>query len=160
MAELPSGTVTFLFTDIEGSTELLKRLGGEYAGFLRTHRQLLRDAAGAHGGQEMGTEGDAMFFWFPRARQAVRAAADAQRALAAHSWPDGTEVRVRMGLHTGEPEVVESEYVGMGLHRAARISSAAHGGQILLTSTTAGVLTRRSSRARSSSPPRFDSRSG
>jgi class 3 adenylate cyclase len=94
MAEQPSGTVTFLFTDIEGSTELLKRLGGEYAGFLRTHRQLLRDAAGAHGGQEMGTEGDAMFFWFPRARQAVRAAADAQRALAAHSWPGDTQVRV------------------------------------------------------------------
>jgi class 3 adenylate cyclase len=81
-----------------------------------------------------------MFFWFARAGQAARAAAEAQRALSAHSWPGDRPIRVRMGLHTGEPEVVESEYVGMGLHRAARISSAAHGGQVLLTGTTAGVL--------------------
>ena len=140
MAELPSGTVTFLFTDIQGSTELLKRLGADYAGFLVTHRQLLRDAVAASGGHEMGSEGDAMFFWFPRVRQAARAAADAQLAIAAHEWPQRAPLRVRMGLHTAEPDVVESEYIGMGIHRAARICSAAHGGQVLLSHATAGVL--------------------
>jgi N-acetylmuramoyl-L-alanine amidase len=140
MAELPSGTITFLFTDIEGSTQLLKRFGGRYAALLATHRQLLREAAAASGGSEMGSEGDAMFFWFPRVRQAVTAAAESQRALTGHDWAEGEAIRVRMGLHTGEPEVVESEYVGMGLHHAARISNAAHGGQVLLSSTTAGVI--------------------
>src|SRR5437764_5066314 len=103
MAELPSGTITFLFTDIEGSTQLLKRLGGRYATLLATHRQLLREAAAASGGSEMGSEGDAMFFWFPRVRQAVTAAAESQRALARHDWDEGEAIRARMGLHTGEP---------------------------------------------------------
>jgi class 3 adenylate cyclase len=138
--DAPTGTVTFLFTDIEGSTELVKRLGGEYGGLLAAHRRLLRDAFAEEGGREMGTEGDALFYWFPRVRQAVRAAVAAQRALAEHPWPDGSVVRVRMGLHTGEADIVESEVVGMGVHRAARISSAANGGQVLLSPTTAGVV--------------------
>src|SRR2546425_346251 len=139
MAELPSGTVTFLFTDIEGSTELLKRLGDAYGEVLATHRRLLREAFTEQCGQEMGTEGDALFFWFPGVRQAVRGAANAQRALAEHHWPGGEAVRVRMGLHTGEPNVVESEYVGLGVHRAARVCSAAHGGQVLLSHATGDV---------------------
>ena len=140
MKDAPSGTVTFLFTDIEGSTELVKRLGGEYGELLAAHRRLLREAFAQEGGREMGTEGDALFYWFPRVRQAVRAAVAAQRALGEHPWPDGSVVRVRMGLHTGEADVVESEVVGMGVHRAARISSAANGGQVLLSPTTAGVI--------------------
>jgi class 3 adenylate cyclase len=140
MPELPHGTVTFLFTDIEGSTELVKRLGDRYGDVLAAHRALLRDAFAAEGGQEMGTEGDALFYAFPRVRHAVRAAAAGQRALAEHAWPDGAYVRVRMGLHTGEPEVVESEYVGLGVHRVARVCAAAHGGQVLLSLSTAGVV--------------------
>jgi class 3 adenylate cyclase len=139
MTELPSGTVTFLFTDIEGSTELLKRLGDAYGEVLATHRRLLREAFTEQGGQEMGTEGDALFFWFPGVRQAVRGAANAQRSLAEHPWAGGEAVRVRMGLHTGEPSVVESEYVGLGVHRAARVCSAAHGGQVLLSHATGDV---------------------
>jgi class 3 adenylate cyclase len=135
-AKLPSGTVTFLFTDIEGSTRLLKELGGRYGEVLAVHRQLLRRAFEQHGGQEFGTEGDALFIAFRRARDAVSAAAAGQLALAEQDWPGGVEVRVRMGLHTGEPVVGEEGYVGLGLHKAARISSAGHGGQVLLSSTT------------------------
>src|SRR6266571_5270809 len=124
MVETPGGTITFLFTDIEGSTALLKRLRDRYAEVLATHRELLREAFRAHRGHEMGTEGDALFYWFPRVRDAVSAAADAQRALAGHEWPKDVAMRVRMGLHTGEPELVDSEYVGMGGHRAARVCAA------------------------------------
>jgi YVTN family beta-propeller protein len=136
MAELPSGTVTFLFTDIEGSTKLLKQLGTRYPEVLAESQRILRSAFAVHGGQEVDTQGDSFFVAFRRAKDALAAAADAQRDLAAHSWPDGAEVRVRMGLHTGEPQVGQERYVGLGVHKAARIAAAGHGGQVLLSSTT------------------------
>lgn len=134
--DLPSGTVTFLFTDVEGSTRLLKQLRDDYAGVLATHRQLLRAAFAEQGGREIDTQGDAFFFAFARARDAVAAAADGQRALVAHDWPAGVELRVRMGLHTGEPVVGDEGYTGLGVHRAARICSAGHGGQVLLSNAS------------------------
>jgi class 3 adenylate cyclase len=137
---LPGGTVTFLFSDIEGSTRLLEQLGDRYAELHRDHRRLLRSELEGAGGQEVDTQGDAFFFSFPRAKEAVRGAVAAQRALAEHAWPDGTEVRVRMGLHTGEPVVGEEGYVGMDVVRAARICSAGHGGQILLSETTRALV--------------------
>jgi DNA-binding NarL/FixJ family response regulator/class 3 adenylate cyclase len=132
--------VTFLFTDIEGSTRLLRRLGDGYGAVLADHRRLLRAACTGHGGAEVGAQGDAYFAVFPRARDALAAALAAQRALAGHPWPAGVEVRVRMGMHTSEPAVEESEYIGLGLHRAARICSAAHGCQILLSQASHEVL--------------------
>ena len=137
---LPSGTVTFVFTDIEGSTALLKRLGDDYAGALAEHRRLIRDAFRARGGQEIDTQGDALFYCFASARDAVAAAVVAQRALAQHDWPDGAAPRVRMSLHTGEPVAGEEGYVGIDVHRAARICSAGHGGQVLLSETTAALV--------------------
>jgi WD40 repeat protein/class 3 adenylate cyclase len=137
--ELPPGTLTFLFSDIEGSTQLLRRLRERYALVLADHRTLMRAAFAAHGGEEMGTEGDAFFVVFRRAGEAVAAAADAQRALAAHEWPDGEELRVRMGLNTGEPGLEEEGYFGLGLHLTARICSAAHGGQVLVSQSTCAV---------------------
>jgi class 3 adenylate cyclase len=134
------GTVTFVFTDIEGSTELLKQLGDRYADALADHRRLVREAFAARGGQEIDTQGDAFFFAFERARDAVAAAVAAQRALAVHDWPDGAELRVRMSLHTGEPVVGEEGYVGLDVHRAARICAAGHGGQVLLSETTAALV--------------------
>jgi class 3 adenylate cyclase len=136
VAALPSGTVTLLFTDIEGSTRLLQRLGDRYAEVLAAHDRLLRRAFAAHGGQVVDTQGDAFFASFARAGDAVRAAVAAQRALATHSWPEGATVRVRMGLHTGEPTVTTGRYVGLDVHRAARIGAAGHGGQVLLSPTT------------------------
>src|SRR5215204_9376 len=140
MASFPSGTVTFLFTDIEGSTKLLQRLGDEYAGVLSEHRRILRQAFGANEGTEVDARGDALFYSFPRARAAVAAAVEGQRALAAHTWPDRAEVRVRIGLHTGEPTVGEEGYVGVHVVRAARICSAGHGGQVLLSETTRALV--------------------
>src|SRR5438105_9897869 len=140
MAELPSGTVTFLFTDIEGSTQLVKQLGDRYAGVLAEHQQLLREAFVQHGGHEIDTQGDSFFIAFRRARDAVAAAVAAQRALAEHDWPAGAEVRVRMGLHSGEPAIGENRYTGLGVHRAARVSAAGHGGQILLSDTTRSLV--------------------
>jgi YVTN family beta-propeller protein len=136
MPELPSGTVTFLFTDIEGSTALLNRLGREYGVVLEEHQRILREAVAAHGGHEVDTQGDSFFIAFRRAKDAVAAAVDVQRDLAAHPWPDGVQLLVRMGLHTGEPQVGEKRYVGIGVHRAARIGAAGHGGQVLLSRTT------------------------
>ena len=136
MAELPTGTVTFLFTDIEGSTRLLKHLGEEYGSLLREHQRILREAADTHGGREIDTQGDSFFFVFARANAALGAAVVAQRALAEHAWPEGGQVRVRMGLHTGEPVVGDERYVGLGVHRAARIGAAGHGGQVLLSNAT------------------------
>jgi class 3 adenylate cyclase len=138
--ERPQGTVTFVFTDIEGSTELLKQLGDGYAGVTAEHRRLVREAFGARGGVEMDTQGDAFFFSFARARDAVAAAVAAQRALAGHAWPGGVSVRVRMSLHTGEPVVGEEGYVGIDVVRAARICSAGHGGQVLLSAATAALV--------------------
>jgi predicted ATPase/class 3 adenylate cyclase len=136
VAGLPTGTVTFLFTDIEGSTRLLQQLGERYERVLADHRQLLRAAFEAHGGHEVDTQGDAFFAAFSRAADALACAAQAQRDLAAHAWPDGATVRVRMGLHTGEPALAGGGYVGLDVHRAARICAAAHGGQIVLSHAT------------------------
>jgi YVTN family beta-propeller protein len=125
-----------LFTDIEGSTRLLKQLGERYGELLAEHRRILRASLAEFGGREMDTQGDAFFFAFDRARNAVGAAVSAQRGLASGTWPDDAECRVRMGLHTGEPEVGDEGYHGMAVHRGARICAAAHGGQILLSDAT------------------------
>src|SRR6059058_2583113 len=141
MGTLPGGTVTFVFTDIEGSTQLLQELGDEaYGRVSGEHRQLVRETFGAHAGTEIDTQGDAFFFSFPRARDAVSAAIDAQRALRDHEWPQGKELRVRMGVHTGEPTVGDEGYLGLDVVRAARISAAGHGGQILLSETTRALV--------------------
>ncbi len=134
--ELPSGTVTFLFTDVEGSTRLLQKYGAGYADLLAKHRRALRDAFTMHSGVEVDTQGDAFFVAFRRAADAVAAAGDARLAL------EGNPIRVRMGIHTGEPIVTEEGYVGIDVHRAARIAAAAHGGQIILSETTRGLLDR------------------
>jgi len=140
MTSLPGGTVTFVFTDIAGSTELLKRLGDRYADALADHRRIVREEFRGRGGEEIDTQGDAFFYGFGRAREAVAAAVAAQRVLARHQWPAGAELRVRMSVHTGEPVVGEEGYVGIDVHRAARICSAAHGGQVLLSATTAALV--------------------
>jgi class 3 adenylate cyclase/tetratricopeptide (TPR) repeat protein len=132
----PTGTVTFLFTDIEGSTQLLRHLGDRYAAVLVEHQRLLRKAWAEHSGAEVDTAGDGFFVAFPTAPAAVAAAAAGTRALAKHSWPDDGALRVRMGLHTGSPQLVEDRYVGLDVHRAARIAAAGHGGQILISPTT------------------------
>ena len=133
---LPRGTVTFLFTDIEGSTRLLKRLGERYGAVLSAHQEILRKAVTERGGREVDNQGEAFFFAFASANAAIGAAVDAQRALAAEKWGNGDEVRVRMGLHTGEPAVGGERYVGLGVHRAARIGAVGHGGQVLLSNAT------------------------
>lgn len=140
MTPVPQGTVTFVFTDIEGSTELLKRLGDRYAEVVAEHRRILREEFGGRTGVEMDTQGDAFFFSFARARDAVAAAVAAQLRLAAHAWPGGSTLRVRMSLHTGEPVVGEEGYVGIDVVRAARICSAGHGGQVLLSAPTAALV--------------------
>jgi predicted ATPase/class 3 adenylate cyclase len=135
VAELPTGTITFLFTDIEGSTRLLHELGAEaYAQALAEHRRLLREAFTRQAGVEVDTQGDAFFFAFPTAPGALRAAADGQRALA--SGP----ISVRMGLHTGTPHPTEEGYVGTDVHRGARIAACAHGGQVLVSASTAALV--------------------
>jgi class 3 adenylate cyclase len=140
MPELPVGTVTFVFTDIEDSTELLKRLGDDYGDVLTQHRQIIRAAFGSREGVEMDTQGDAFFFVFSRARDAVAAAVEAQRVHASTRWLGDEDVRVRMGLHTGEPSVHEEGYVGLDVVRAARICTVGRGGQILLSETTRALL--------------------
>jgi class 3 adenylate cyclase len=140
VSELPGGTVTFLFSDIEGSTRLLEQLGDRYQEVHREHRRILREQLNAAGGQEIDTQGDAFFFSFPRAKDAVVGAVAAQRELATVAWPDGVDVRVRMGLHTGEPTVGEEGYLGIDVVRAARICSAGHGGQVLLSETTRALV--------------------
>ena len=132
----PSGTITFMFTDIEGSTHLLDFLGDHYAIVLAKHHEILRAAIQKWNGHEVDTQGDAFFVTFNRALDAVHCVTEAQRALAAHSWPQGKGVRVRMGLHTGEPLIASTGYVGMDVHRAARIGDAGHGGQVLLSQST------------------------
>src|SRR5438067_1817406 len=131
MADPPSGTITLLFTDIEGSTKLLQRAGDAYPDLLADHRRLLRACFDAHGGYEVDTEGDAFFVAFASAKDAVAAAAEAQHALRRHSWREGREIRVRMGLHTGQPRLIDHRYVGLDVHRAARVMAAGHGGQVL-----------------------------
>jgi class 3 adenylate cyclase len=138
--DLPSGTVTFLFTDIEGSTELLRALGTEYGGVRAEHGRLIEDACAANRGHIIDTQGDAYFAAFDRAADAVATAVDVQRKLAAVEWPEGMQLRVRMGLHTAEPFLDGTGYFGLGIHRAARICAAAHGGQILVSNATAGIV--------------------
>jgi predicted ATPase/class 3 adenylate cyclase len=140
MAKLPTGTVTLLFTDIEGSTRLLQRAGDAYAGLLDQHRRLLAEAFRRHGGRIVDSAGDAFFVAFGSAKDAAAAAEDAQRALAAHQWPNGEELRVRIGLHTGEPQVVDGRYVGLDVHHAARVMAAGHGGQVIMAETTRALL--------------------
>src|SRR5215218_1698495 len=140
MTELPSGTVTLFFTDVDHSTDLVKRLQERYAEALMRHRQLLRAAVAEHGGAEVDTQGDSFFVAFGRARAAVDAAVAAQRSMAEESWPHDARLSVRVGLHTGEPYVGERGYTGIAVHRAARICSIGHGGQVLLSRSTAGIL--------------------
>ena len=138
--QLPTGTVTFLFTDIEASTLLLRELGDRYADVLRDHGEIVRTALEREGGAEIGTEGDSFFAVFASPAAAVRAAIETQRALASHTWPEGAKVQVRMGLHTGEGARVGTGYVGLDVHRAARIGDAGHGGQVLLSEATASLV--------------------
>ena len=143
MAILPTGTVTFLFTDIEGSTTLLQRLGDRrYAEVLAEHQRLLRDAFAKGHGKVVDTQGDAFLVAFSRARDALATAVAAQQALTKHSWADGASLQVRMGLHSGEPISTTDRYVGLDVHRAARICSAGHGGQILLSDAVSGLAAR------------------
>ncbi len=140
MPPLPTGTVTFLFTDIEGSTRLLQQLGERYADVLETHRRLLRGVIQQTRGYEFESQGDAVLAAFGSARDALAAAVAAQRALHSYPWPEGAPVRVRMGLHTGHPTVKGSGYVGLVLHATARISQAGHGGQILTSQVTRDLV--------------------
>jgi predicted ATPase/class 3 adenylate cyclase len=133
---LPTGTVTFCMTDIEGSTRLLAELGNEYAAVLLAHRGIVRGELDRHRGIEVETEGDSFFCVFPSASDAVRAAVEVQRSLAGHAWPGGRQIRMRIGLHTGEGVLGDGGYVGMDVHRVARVCAAGHGGQVLLTAAT------------------------
>jgi class 3 adenylate cyclase len=133
---LPTGTVTFLMSDIEGSTRLLQALGDRYAAVLDDHYRILIDACTAAGGLQVSTERDATFFAFPEAPAALRAAIGAQRSIESHPWPSGVTVPVRMGIHTGDGRKMGSTYVGLDVHRVARIASAGHGGQILVSAAT------------------------
>jgi predicted ATPase/class 3 adenylate cyclase len=136
----PSGTITLLFTDIEDSTVLLESLGEDYVPLLRDHHDLLAANFASHGGTLVDTDGDGTFFVFPIPAGAVAAAAGAQRAMAGHAWPRGSRVRVRMGIHTGSPVFVDGRYVGLDVHRAARIAAAAHGGQVVASGVTVGLV--------------------
>jgi predicted ATPase/class 3 adenylate cyclase len=142
VVELPSGTVSMLFSDVEQSTLLLTRLGPAYEQALDDCRVAQRSAWERFGGVEMGTEGDSFFVVFSAAEDAVAAAVDAQRALVAREWPDGEQVRVRMGIHTGSPRIHDDGYVGIDVHRAARIAAAAHGGQVVTSDSTAKLVIR------------------
>ena len=139
-SRLPTGTVTFLFTDIEGSTRLVQELGDRWADVLAEHCQIMRAAIANAEGVEVGTEGDSFFAVFQETEKAVAATAAAQQQLAAHQWPDGAAVRVRMGLHTGTAQLGGDNYIGLDVHRAARIASAAHGGQVVLSDATQSLI--------------------
>jgi YVTN family beta-propeller protein len=140
MTELPSGAVTFLFTDIEGSTRLVKQLRERYGEVLQEHQRLLRAAFEAHSGHEVDTQGDSFFVAFSSARDALLAAIEGQMALLAHPWPEGVQIRVRMGLHTGQAVASGGRYTGLAVHRAARIGAAGHGGQVLVSQATQTLL--------------------
>ena len=143
MAETAGETVTLLFSDIEGSTRLLQRTGDAYPGLLSEHRRLLGEAFERHGAIHVNTEGDSFFVVFPSAVEAAAAAEDGQRALAEHPWPDANEVRVRIGMHSGEPRVVDGGWVGLDVHHAARVMAAGHGGQVLVSEATRTLLDER-----------------
>jgi YVTN family beta-propeller protein len=140
MADLPSGAVTFLFTDIEGSTRLVKQLRERYGAVLHEHQRLLRAAFDAHGGHEIDTQGDSFFVAFSSARDGLLAAVEGQLALSAHRWPDDVRIKVRMGLHTGQAVASGGRYTGLAVHRAARIGAAGHGGQILVSQAAQTLL--------------------
>jgi len=141
MPNLPTGTVTFLFSDIEGSTGLLKQLGDQqYADLLRTHRRIVRETFALFDGQEIDTQGDAFFYSFHRAREAVAAAVEVQRKHKDQAWPQGVTVRMRLGLHTGEPAIGEDGYTGLDVVRASRIAAVGRGGQVLLSDTTRAIV--------------------
>jgi class 3 adenylate cyclase len=137
---LPSETVTLLFSDVEGSTELVKRLQDTYASVLAEHRAVLREVFVRYSGTEVDTQGDSFFVVFAHARDAVMCAAVAQQELSAHAWPAGVPVSVRMGLHTGEVHRDDDNYVGVAVHRAARLCTLAHGGQVVMSRSTAGIV--------------------
>jgi class 3 adenylate cyclase len=138
--ELPTGTVTFLFSDIEGSAQLVQRLHDGWSEVHAEHRRLLREAFAASSGREVDTQGDSFFVAFARARDAVTAGAAAQRALARRAWPEGVQVRARMGIHTGEPAVGDEGYLGLDVIRASRICAAGHGGQVLVSESTRALV--------------------
>lgn len=138
--DLPTGTVTFLFSDIEGSTRLVQALGDRFVDVLETQQRLLREAFRAHDGVELGTEGDSFFVVFPTAPQAVSAAVAAQRAVAGYAWPHDATIRIRMGLHTGDATLGGDNYVGLDVNRAARIAGVAYGGQVLLSESTRSLV--------------------
>jgi predicted ATPase/class 3 adenylate cyclase len=137
---LPSGIVTFVFTDIEGSTQLLHRLGEGYRDALERHREILRGTWEEHGGHVMSTEGDAFFVVFSSAWSAIRACADAQDALAREEWPQGAALRVRMGIHSGLASPQDGDYVTLAVHQAARVVSAGHGGQVIVSQAAVDAL--------------------
>jgi predicted ATPase/class 3 adenylate cyclase len=143
MAEPPVGTVTLLFSDIEASTQLLQRTGDAYVDLLAEHRRLLAEAFDRNGGFQVDSDGDSHFVAFGSAGDAAAAAADVQRALAEHQWPEGSEIRVRIGLHSGEPRLIERRYVGLDVHHGARVMAAGHGGQVLVSETTRALLDER-----------------
>ncbi len=140
MTALPSGTVTFLFTDIEGSTKLMQQLGDKYVQAQVDHHAILRKAFQSRKGAELRTEGDSFFCVFQSALDACGAAADAQRAFATHKWPEGGAIRVRIGLHTGEAPLVGNEYIGLDVHHAARVAASAHGGQVVISESTRALV--------------------
>jgi class 3 adenylate cyclase/streptogramin lyase len=140
VTDLPRGTLTLLFTDIEGSTQLQHRLGERYQDVVREHRRLLEAAFDEHGGVVVDRQTESFFVVFTRARHAAQAAADAQQALAEREWPDGVQVKVRMGIHSGDPELHGDRYVGLAVSRAARVCACAHGGQVLLSSSTRALM--------------------
>jgi DNA-binding NarL/FixJ family response regulator/class 3 adenylate cyclase len=140
MPELPHGTVTLFFTDVEGSTQILQRLGDSYAQVLGDHRRLFREVVEAEGGHVVDHRGDEFFVVFDEAKCAADAAVAAQRAFAEHPWPEGVELRVRMGMHTGEPNLRDDAYFGLDVHRAARIAQAGSGGQVLLSERTRDAI--------------------
>jgi YVTN family beta-propeller protein len=140
MADMPSGAVTFLFTDIEGSTRLVKQLREQWGEVLAQHQGLLRDAFLNHNGYEVDTQGDSFFVAFVSARDAVRAAVQAQRAIRSQQWPHGVQIQVRMGIHTGQAVVSDGRYTGLAVHRAARVGAAGHGGQVLVSQATQTLL--------------------
>ena len=140
VSDLPTGTITFLFTDIEGSTQLLQQLGDDYRAVQDLHAQIVREALESEDGREVRTEGDAFFAVFRTAKQAVLAAVRAQRALAGTEWPHGGSLRVRMGLHTGEGSLGGDDYIGVDVNRAARIASVGHGGQVLISDATRALI--------------------
>jgi DNA-binding NarL/FixJ family response regulator/class 3 adenylate cyclase len=140
MTSLPTGIVALLFTDVEDSTRLVQELGEAYSSVMAEHRRVIRDAVTSVGGREIDCRGDEFFVAFASTRDAVHAAIAAQRTLAAQEWPSATPVRVRMGIHAGEPTPVEGGYVGLDVHRAARICAVGHGGQVLLSTATHELL--------------------